>query len=268
MSAVQLLKLSETFAQPFRHERRLRRRLQALCEQGWVHRWVRPSASPGAPPNYYTLSAEGYRYVHGHDEPLPHPRRFGPMAFSRIEHTEALSDFIVHAVVSAHRSRLLVGAFWRENENELKLSSTGESLYPDATFELVVPGGRVFLFYVEVDNGSERVRSVKEVDSFARKARFYERLRDSGERFRVLVTTTGGIERLQHMLDTAKVVAANPNRPLVYGATLAEYLAHPDPMLGTCFRDHHGRPVAPAYIPKDVPEVLLQTTHALTAAAC
>ena len=46
--------------------------------------------------------------------------------------------------------------------------------------------------------------------------------------FRVLFVTTGGDERLRHLLETAATLAVNPQRSLVYAVSLVDYLACPE----------------------------------------
>jgi hypothetical protein len=74
---------------------------------------------------------------------------------------------------------------------------------------------------------------------------FYERYQDDqAERFRVLLVTTGGAERLNHMLGCAAQLARNPRRSLVYGITLRDLLAHEHSVSSPCFQNHHGQVVA------------------------
>lgn len=66
-----------------------------------------------------------------------------------------------------------------------------ETLYPDATFMLQGRGWPRLNFYVELDNGSERVRSSKDQDSIERKIRLYDQHETaSEERHRVLFVCT------------------------------------------------------------------------------
>jgi hypothetical protein len=181
---------------------------------------------------------------------------------ARQPHTRALADFIVHTVVCAHRGDVLIGEFWRENE--LRLESQSESLYPDCAFQLLAPGDRTFTFYVELDNGTQSVQSPKDRESWERKIRFYERLRDSsGTRFRVLVVSTHSQQRLAHILKTAAALARNPDRSLVYAAGLGEYLAQGEPLTTPCFLDHLGRhvslvpPIRPARRPREETAVVM-----------
>ena len=106
--------------------------------------------------------------------------------------------------------------------------------------------GQQFNFLVELDNGTERVRSDKDADSWQRKIRLYEQLQDQTfpHRFRVLVVTTRSRERLDHILDVATEHARNPRRSLFYAVHLDDYLGQFDAVRHPCFRDHHGRPVS------------------------
>src|SRR5258708_4065890 len=59
LTALQLLRLSQTFVRPFTGERRVRERLHVLCAAGRTRRWQYATAGTGAP-GYYTLTPLGY----------------------------------------------------------------------------------------------------------------------------------------------------------------------------------------------------------------
>ena len=144
----------------------------------------------------------------------------------------------------AHHRGIRLANFYRENT--LRLAVGGNSLFPDCAFEIRTPDGLQLNFLVELDNGTERVRSDKDTDSWQRKIRLYEQLQDANypHRFRVLVVTTRSRERLDHILTMARAQAHNPRRSLLYAVHLDDYLAQSDPLSSPCFRDHHKRPVA------------------------
>ena len=241
----QILKLSVVFAYPFTTERRVQERLQALCAAGRVRQWWYTTAGRGAL-SYYTLAPRGYRLLHGHDAVGRGP---GPVGVARQAHTRALAEAIVHLAVAAHRAGIPIENFRRENA--LRLSVGEESLYPDSAFELAPDPEARLSYFIEIDNRSESVRSTSSPDSWEKKVQFYERYRDAqAERFRVLVVTTGGRERLGNMLRCAAEKARNPLRSLVYGATLQDFLKADAPLLSDIFRDHQGQNIAliPAYI--------------------
>ena len=131
-------------------------------------------------------------------------------------------------------------------ENSLRLQVGQEHVFPDCAFELCTPDTQQFNFLVELDNGTERVRSEKDIDSWQRKVRLYEQLQDQRYpyRFRVLVVTTRSRDRLEHILAVASEHARNPRRSLLYAVHLDDYLLQVDPLRGPCFRDHCGRFVA------------------------
>src|SRR4051794_18487544 len=54
----QLLKLSETFDQPFTSDRKLRERMQQHTRAGWVHTFTYATTTAGQL-NYYKLSGDG-----------------------------------------------------------------------------------------------------------------------------------------------------------------------------------------------------------------
>src|SRR3954447_24837882 len=112
MTARQLLKLSETFEQPFTVERKVRGRLQLLAESGRVRRWPLAIAGRGMP-HYYVLTSHGYGLLNGPDAAIPTKRWFGPVAIGRQQHTYALADFVVHTAVCAYRAGLMLTGFCR-----------------------------------------------------------------------------------------------------------------------------------------------------------
>ena len=92
-----------------------------------------------------------------------------------------------------------------------------------------------------------------------RKIRLYDQFQDTcPNRFRVLFVTTRSAERLDHILDAAGKLVHNPRRSLVYGATLGDLLAHTDPILTPCFRDHRQQalPLIPALLRRKTTEPL------------
>lgn len=235
LTVPQLHALSASFSYPFTTERKLRARMQVLATRDLVRRYLYPTAGPGVPV-YFTLSPEGYRVLYGHDAKLPSKHAFLAVGFARLRHTLALADFIVHTAVAARGADCRLENFHRENT--LKLQVGTEFLYPDCAFELTDPRGQRFSYYVEVDNGTERVVSAKSVDSWERKIVLYDRHQDeAGHRFRVLVITTGGSARLTHILALAAERVRNPRRSLFYGIRLGDYLAAGDPLHAPCFTD-------------------------------
>ena len=242
LTARQLLTVSVTFAVPFTTERKVRGRLYLLAASGRVRRWQYAAAGRGAP-NYYTLTRLGFRLLHGPEAALPAKRSFGPVGVARQYHTHALADFLVHALIAAHHEGLSLTEFWRENGVRVTVGS--DSIYPDCTFQLRTPEGAELRFFVELDNRGERVRSPHDVESWERKIRLYEAYQDAcRRRFRVLVVTTRGGERLRHILATAADNARNKARSLFYGIGLDGFRREANPLHAPCFRDHQGRPAA------------------------
>ena len=240
----QLLKLSETFRQQrFTSPRSVQERLQKLHEAGWVRRWPYATASRTGTPDYCKLTLLGYRLVYGERAQPPTKRYFNEVALAHQHHTHSLSEFVVHTAVAAHRQCIAMKSFSRENT--LRLQVGQENLFPDCAFELHTHDAQQFNFLVELDNGTERVRSDKDAESWQRKIRLYEQLQDQTfpHRFRVLVVTTRSRERLDHILAVAAEHARNPRRSLFYAVHLDDYLSQSDATRHPCFRDHRGRPV-------------------------
>jgi len=90
-----ILKASESFpGDAFHDERRVRERLQSLAEARFVRAFA-ATHGVGGPINWYKLTAEGFRVLHGAEADLPHRSRFEAIAPSRIQHTWALAEVIV-----------------------------------------------------------------------------------------------------------------------------------------------------------------------------
>lgn len=242
LTASQLQKLSGTFEAPFNSDRAVRRRVQILADMGLVRTHQCAVIRRGML-NYYTLAPAGFLALYGSDEPLPHNRLFSAVSLSRLPHTQALAEVIVHTAVAAHRSGIQVSGFCRENSVCLSVGS--DSLYPDSAFQLITPDGRAFSILLELDNVTERVRSQRSLDSWERKLRLYEAYQNHcPKRFRVVVVTTGTMQRVQHILALAGQLAQNPERSLVYGITLDHFLETQASLTTRCFLDHRLKTVA------------------------
>lgn len=246
-TARQLHKLSCTWTEPFSSARLVRDRLQRLAAAKLVaaHRYA--ILRPGQPENYYVPTRQGYQLVHGPDSEPPTKGFLSRVALGRQPHQQALSDFIVHTAWGAHQSGLSLAGFYRENT--IRLDAGARSVYPDCSF-LLMRGRERFRFFVEIDNGTERVRSQKDTESIERKIRTYDAFQDRrpGHRFRVLfVSAQNSRERLSHILDLAAQVIRDPNRTLFYGTTLATYLTTHHPVTAPRFLDHRGdgQPLVP-----------------------
>jgi len=248
-TAALILKASRCFAESFENLRRVRERMQALAAGGWVRSSPLATISRQAA-SWYRLTPDGYRLLHGQDAELPHKSLFMPMAPSRQEHALWLAEVIVHTMVAARRGLLTIKDYRRENSVVLSLGT--ETLKPDGSMQLETPEGRFFNFFLELDNGTEPVRSTRDRQSIERKIRFYERLQDTvlgkwrggprdsaPPRYRVLFFTRS-IQRQKHLLWTAGQLARNRDRRLCLGVSLGEYLAQPNPLRSPIAADHHG----------------------------
>jgi hypothetical protein len=242
MTAQQILRISQTFPRPFPDEKRVRERMNVLHDAGQVRRFAYATTGRGSL-HYFTLSPLGYKLLYGPDAEAPSRRYFDTVAVARQHHTRCLADFIVHTIVAAYFAGIEFTSFYRENT--LRLEVGAESIYPDCAFLLRTRDERDFGFIVELDNGTERVRSPKDADCWDRKIRLYETLQDcSPKRFRVLVVATARRDRLDHILATAAALAPNPKRRLFYGIQLDRFLQVPDALRLPCFTDHWGHDVA------------------------
>ncbi|MCA9028253.1 MAG: replication-relaxation family protein [Planctomycetaceae bacterium] len=243
LTTSQLRLLSESFEQPFAEEGNLRRRLRALKQSDLVRSWPYAMANDGRSPHYYKLTRDGYRLLYGEDVQLPRRRYFEAISPGHHHHTNSLADFLVHTIVTGHRQGIELRHYARENT--LKLESDGYVLYPDAAFQLVTPDRRSFNFVIEVDNGTERVRSRQDVESIERKLRGYDRHQSQFDaldpaRYMVLFLTTRSQARLQHILDLAAMLQSNPQRTVFVGVELSTLLSCLNPFRDAVLTDHRG----------------------------
>lgn len=239
LTVQQVLKLSTTFSAPFPSTRRLQRRLQNLSAAGLLRQHWYATEGPGGTA-YYTLSPQSARLLTG--ENTPPARTYSRVGISRQFHTQCLQEFLVHTRTAAHGTGVEFTDFYPEHA--LELVAGEKRLRPDAAFSLIVPDLPVQRYFIELDNGTEPVSSQKTRDSFQRKLQFYEDLRDTGERFRVLGIVSNGQARLDHLVALAATLARKPGRTVFYGVRLDDYLAEDDPLHHPLFRNHHGEFVA------------------------
>ena len=244
----QILKASVTFeGGPFRDERRVRERLQALTHGSFVHSHSL-AVTGGGLANYYTLSVEGYRFLHGPDVSLPHRSFFAALSPSRLLHALSLGDLIVHTLVVAHAWRLRVTGFHRENE--LLLETGSHRVSPDCHVQLST-AGRMYNVLFELDRSTEPLDSAA-TSSIRTKILAYEAYQDyvwgiwkrgGGHEqrpyFRVAFVTTTA-ERAEHILGLALECARNRDRRLCYATTIDQFLAEPDALRFPLFLDHTG----------------------------
>jgi protein involved in plasmid replication-relaxation len=239
----QLLQLSCTFAEPFTQERLLRRRLQQLREAGLLQGWPLATVGHGGAPHYWKLTRPGYQWLQGDEVILPSRRYFEAIAPGHHHHTRCLGEFLVRTYVAAHQRGIAVRYFARENS--VQLQAGGFTVVPDCAFQLHTPAGRVFHFCVELDNGTERVRSRLDVESIERKLRGYDAHQSQfaaldPQRYLVLFVTTRSSDRLTHILDLAAQVMRNPQRTVFVGISLDTYLKCADPFREAVLIDHRG----------------------------
>lgn len=242
LTTAQLLTLSQTFAAgPFRSARTLLDRLQRLSRGGFVKRFplaILPTRGGGLP-HYYKLTLAGLRMLYGEDARPPTKHLFAPVAVSRHHHTHSLSEFLVTTAVAAQRHGFRLSDVYPENT--LVLDVNGETLIPDARFDLRRDGGR-FRFLVEQDCSTETIRSTKHDDTIHRKLRLHDAHRDqSADPHRVVFVSSRSRERLANILDAAAAVVHNPDRTLFLGVYLPDFVHAADPVGEPLFFDHRGR---------------------------
>jgi len=241
-TAEQLLNLSKTFSQPFTHARLIRRRLAQLRSGGLLSSFPYAVASSGGSPHYWKLTRDGFRFLYGKNTVVPKRRYFQAISTGHHFHTHSLAQFLTHLIVQADREGIAVRHFTREGS--LKLVSKPFTLYPDGAFQLAHPDGRTFNFVIELDNGTERIRTKLDVESIERKLRGYDAHQAKftaldPERYLVLFVTTRSSVRTQHILDLAGMVMSNPQRTVFLGVELNAFL-NSNPFQDAVLSDHRG----------------------------
>jgi len=240
LTSSQLCYLSKTFEQPFHDEHNLRRRLRRLVDSGLIRSWSYALVSSGRAPQYFKLTRDGYRLLHGQDASLPRRRYFEEISHGHHFHTNALAEFVTRIAVTSHEQGIALRHFARENS--VKFEANGFTLFPDCAFQLSMPDGRVFNFVVELDNGTERVRSKQDVESLERKVRGYD-AHQSGfqagdpQRYLVLFVTTRSEQRMANILNLADAVMSNRQRT-VFLAACTTQLSKSCPNYDAVWTDH------------------------------
>lgn len=215
LTPAQLLRLSATFTEPFPDESTVRRRLRRLRAAGFVRSFPYAVAGRGQAPAYWKLTPDGFRLLYGDEIPLPKRRTFEAIAPGRHGHTLALADVVIHLLRLARQEGFRIQHLTREGS--LCIETNSFRLYPDFALQLVAQSGKCFRFLIELDNGTERVRSKEAVECLERKIRGYDSHQSqfpaySPERYVVLFVTTRSAARVEHILDAIRAVTRNRQR--------------------------------------------------------
>lgn len=243
LTVSQILALSETFPMPFPSEKKVRDRMKAMSDAGLVNSWQYNFASSGRSPLYFKLTRNGYRTVFSADIELPKRRFFMAIGDAYHHHTKCLSDVMVHAAVLAHRRG------WQlcnvAPENSVIIEAGDITLKPDQCWQIRTPE-KVINFVVELDNGTERVRTKRDVESIQRKLRGYDRHSQQYQvgdpnRYFVLFVTTRSQARVQTVIETAQETMANPDRSMLLATDLVSFLQSSDLLEDRMWRDNAGR---------------------------
>lgn len=247
-TAVQIRKASVTFGgEPFRDERRVRERLQALADAGFVQVWS-AAISGGGLMHYYRLTTTGQRSLHPDEEHASRKSVVSEIAPSRFQHAMATAEIIVHTLVACDEAHVHVVKYHGDGLLTLQVGEYKQQ--PDCHFQFA-HGDRHFNVLFEVDNATEPIDSHRE-HSIRTKVLGYEAYQDwvwenwkrhgrQGPRpyFRVVFLTRGS-ERAGHILWFAGRCARNRDRRLCYAATQDAYLGEPRAVTAAIFNDHRG----------------------------
>lgn len=257
-----LMTLAATFARPFADPHHLRRRLRQLKAAGYVNSWPCAIAEYGRSPGYFKLTRTGYRLLHGDDCVLPKRRHFEPVSPAQHYHMLALADVLTRLLTLASQHGVEVRHFARENT--VRIEAGQFVVYPDSAFQLAMPDGRTLNYFLELDRGTERVRTKQDIESIERKVRAYDQhnarydARDPG-RPMVLFVTTRSQARVTNILNAANAVMANPKRTVFLAASLKDVLDR-DALTSPIFRDNRG--LMRQLVPVARPDSPLDPCHA------
>ena len=226
----QLQVVSQSFQRPFANETLARRRLGRLRDAGFTRCFPYSLVSDGRAPKYWKPTPTGYRLLYGQDSELPNRRYFNEVSVGNHFHTHAIAELVSHLVACGSKHGIVMDRYMRENS--LVLEANQHKVLPDGAFRLTRKHqpDRPYSFVLELDNGTERVRSTRDVESIERKVRAYDAhqsqfKRDDPNRYLVLFVTTRSVTRLNYVLDSCAQLIRNQNRTLFLGATLESLLA-------------------------------------------
>ena len=247
-TAVHIRKASVTFdGEIFRDERRVRERLQALADGGFVRSW--PTSLPGGGlVSIYRLTLDGHRAAFPESTEAPPRSSLHEIAPSRVRHTLATADAIVHTLAACHERGVKVQRAVGDGRLTLEIGEYKQQ--PDFHFQLGY-AGKTFNLVFEIDNATEPLDSRRE-QSIRAKILGYQTYQEwvtrswnesgrNGPRlgFRVVFLTLGS-ERANHILWLARDLARDSNRRLVYATTQDEYLSEAQAVTQPMLNDHHG----------------------------
>jgi hypothetical protein len=221
LSASQITKLH------FPNEKKARRRLRLLHNAGYLIRFGRPNLEAVGRGEYvYYLSSQGAEEIR--EEKIPKRR---PKGLATIEHLLLLNDFRISLELACRGSQFST-AFIAEYDKRDERARTFEKrttdwvvipetkervrFTPDGVFSIANTEGKNVLFFLEIDRGSENLRSSGSNKGFAERIAVYKRYMDSNgysrygedfnyefKGFRLLIVTS-----TQHRLEELKRIAS------------------------------------------------------------
>lgn len=244
----QLLRASRAFeGGPFADDRRLRERLRALADGGFVRSWSAATANGGLQ-NYYKITPVAFATLYGPEAELPPRAFFAEIAPSHFAHTLRLAEAVVTIVTASHARQVEITRFYRENELTLQVGQ--DRLQPDGFMRLACDG-RTFNIALEIDMSQESIDSPA-ASSIRRKIGLYHayqeqafadwhaaRKRWEEPRFRVVFLTLT-TQRAYHILAFTRQIASHRSRRLVYAATQSSFSTDSAALTNPLFLDHFG----------------------------
>ena len=261
LTIAQLLRVSQTFERPFTDSHHLRRRVRQLRSAGLLKAFPYAIANGGRSPDYLRITQAGYRLLHG-PEAKTKRRHFEAVSPAQHLHTHDLSELVSHLLASAHTAGADVTHFMREGS--LRIGNDRVAAFPDCAFRLESPE-RSLNYYVELDRGTERIRTKQDVESILRKVHAYDidnarfDARDPNRPLVLFVTTRTNLRRDSILAAAAKGMR-NPNRTVFLAATLSDVCGG-NPVTEPLFRDHRGQGRPLLALPKKLRDPLRESSR-------
>ena len=225
LDAAQLLKLSQTFDEPFNGKLYVLRKMNKLKKNGLVYEYTFPDRC-----KYWKLSREGYRHVYGPDKPIPtKPSVYRAIRPAVERHARRLADLLVQSQLAAFRSGAEIMYLYGDHQCSLK--HDGATKVPDAIVGLKLRGRKTYTIVFELDCGTEPVYSQKSRDSLDQLIRFYlahEASHDTS--YRVVTVFERATVRVEHFLDRVEQNSQDSRRRVIKAVTLDRLLAYQNPL--------------------------------------
>ena len=121
-------------------------------------------------------------------------------------------------------------------------------LFPDFIFTILAHNGERFHYCIELDNATQTIRSMTNLEALEWKIRRYEAYQyaavDRGHNFRVLFITTGSRVHARNIAKAAAEILLEPRCELVLCCRIQDYLQAMNPLTERLFVSNRGQRAA------------------------